>query len=104
MSEGGNSAAASVRWSSDLGLCQETLTPVYLGVVPTAAATVLALLQGLLTVLGDLLQVVPQHVLPPVTAGQALVQSLQVHVFSLEVAQLGLYGLPLVYDDLQQSL
>ena len=54
--------------------------------------------------LGDLLQIVPQHVLPPVSAGQALVQSLQVQVFSLEVAQLGLDGLPLVYDDLEQSL
>ena len=54
--------------------------------------------------LGDLLQIVPQHVLPPVSAGQALVQSLQVHVFSLQVTELGLYGLPLRYDDLQQGL
>ena len=51
-----------------------------------------------------LLQIVPQDVLPPVTAGQALVQSLQVHVFSLQVPELGLYGLPLRYDDLQQGL
>ena len=57
-----------------------------------------------LTVLWYLLQVVPQDVLPAVTAGEALVQSLQVQVFSLQVAQLGLYGLPLCYYDLQQGL
>ena len=51
-----------------------------------------------------LLQVVPQYVLSPVTAGEALVQSLQVQVFSLQVTQLGLYGLPLCYYDLQQGL
>ena len=51
-----------------------------------------------------LLQVVPQYVLPAVTAGEALVQSLQVEVLSLQVTQLGLYRLPLCYDDLQQGL
>ena len=51
-----------------------------------------------------LLQVVPQYVLSAVTAGEALVQSLQVQVFSLQVTQLGLYGLPLCYYDLQQGL
>ena len=57
-----------------------------------------------LTVLWYLLQVVPQDVLPAVTAGEALVQSLQVQVFSLQVTQLGLYRLPLGYYDLQQGL
>ena len=51
-----------------------------------------------------LLQIVPKYVLSPVTAGEALVQSLQVQVFSLQVAQLGLYRLPLCYYDLQQGL
>ena len=57
-----------------------------------------------LTVLWYLLQVVPQNVLSAVAAGEALVQSLQVQVFSLQVAQLGLYRLPLCYYDLQQGL
>ena len=57
-----------------------------------------------LTVLRYLLQVIPQNVLSPVTAGEALVQSLQVQVFSLQVTQLGLYRLPLGYYDLQQGL
>ena len=52
----------------------------------------------------DVLKVVPKYVLSPVTAGEALVQSLQVQVFSLQVTQLGLYGLPLGYYDLQQGL
>ena len=51
-----------------------------------------------------LLQVIPQNVLSAVTAGEALVQSLQVQVFSLQVTQLGLYRLPLCYYDLQQGL
>ena len=51
-----------------------------------------------------LLQVIPQNVLSAVTAGEALVQSLQVQVFSLQVTQLGLYRLPLGYYDLQQGL
>ena len=51
-----------------------------------------------------LLQVVPQDVLPAVTAGEALVQSLQVEVLRLQVTQLGLYRLSLCYDDLQQGL
>ena len=82
-----------------------TLTRVYLGIVPTATSTILTLLQGFLkygetlrsagliggggetdlTVLWYLLQVVPQYVLSAVTAGEALVQSLQVQVFSLQV-------------------
>ena len=95
------STAPSIRAG---GYQEETLTPSYLGIVPTAAAAVLTLLQSLLAVLRYLLQVVPQDVLPPVTAGEAPVQSLQVQVFSLQVAELGLYGLPLGYDNLEQSL
>ena len=57
-----------------------------------------------LTVFWYLLQIVPQYVFSPVTAGEALVQSLQVQVFCLQVAQLGLNRLPLCYYDLEQSL
>ena len=57
-----------------------------------------------LAVLGDLFQVVSQDILPAVAAGEALVQRLEVQVLGLQVAELGLYRLPLLDDDLEQSL
>ena len=57
-----------------------------------------------LAMLGDLFQVVSQDILPAVAAGEALVQRLEVQVLGLQVAELGLYRLPLLDDDLEQSL
>ena len=52
----------------------------------------------------NLLQVVSQDIFSSIAAWERLVKSLQVQVFSLQVSKLSLYCLPLLDDDLEQSL
>ena len=76
-----------------------------------------------LCVFWNLLEVVPEHIFPPVRAAQAFIQCLQVHVLclsdrclvifcfvlfsnlqNLEGAKLTLYCFPLANDDLEKRL